>query len=87
MALSRSREYQADASGAHLIGDGEPLARALEKIEAYAKQVPMNINPAAGDRVHHQPADRAQGAVRQPVQHPPADGRPHRPPASPRVLS
>jgi heat shock protein HtpX len=46
MALSRSREYQADASGAHLIGDGEPLARALEKIEAYAKQVPMNVNPA-----------------------------------------
>jgi heat shock protein HtpX len=46
MALSRSREYQADASGAHLVGDGEPLARALEKIEAYAKQVPMNINPA-----------------------------------------
>jgi len=46
MALSRSREYQADASGAHLIGDGEPLARALEKIETYAKQVPMNINPA-----------------------------------------
>ena len=33
-------------SGAHLIDDGEPLARALEKIEAYAKQVPMNINPA-----------------------------------------
>jgi heat shock protein HtpX len=46
MALSRSREYQADASGAHLVGDGEPLARALEKIEAYVKQVPMNVNPA-----------------------------------------
>jgi len=46
MALSRSREYQADASGAHLVDDGEPLARALEKIEAYAKRVPMNINPA-----------------------------------------
>ncbi len=46
MALSRSREYQADASGAHLVHDGEPLARALEKIEAYAKQVPMNVNPA-----------------------------------------
>jgi heat shock protein HtpX len=46
MALSRSREYQADASGAHLIDDGEPLARALEKIEAYVKQVPMNIAPA-----------------------------------------
>jgi heat shock protein HtpX len=46
MALSRSREYQADASGAHLVHDGEPLARALEKIEAYAKRVPMNVNPA-----------------------------------------
>jgi heat shock protein HtpX len=46
MALSRSREYQADASGAHLIGEGEPLARALQKIEAYAKRVPMDVNPA-----------------------------------------
>ncbi len=46
MALSRSREYEADRSGARLIGDGEPLARALEKIEAYAKQVPMNVDPA-----------------------------------------
>ncbi len=46
MALSRSREYQADASGARLLHDGEPLARALEKIDAYAKRVPMNVNPA-----------------------------------------
>ena len=46
MALSRSREYQADASGAHLVHDGEALARALEKIEAYAERVPMNVNPA-----------------------------------------
>jgi heat shock protein HtpX len=46
MALSRSREYEADRSGARLIGDGEPLARALAKIESSAKQVPMNIDPA-----------------------------------------
>jgi heat shock protein HtpX len=46
MAISRSREFQADASGAELLHDGEPLARALEKIEAYAKQVPMDVNPA-----------------------------------------
>ena len=46
-SLSRSREFQADASGAHLLGDdGEPLARALEKIEAYVKQRPMDVNPA-----------------------------------------
>jgi heat shock protein HtpX len=46
MALSRSREFQADASGAHLLHDGEPLARALEKIEAYVKQRPMDVDPA-----------------------------------------
>ncbi len=46
MALSRSREFQADASGAHLLHDGEPLARALEKIDAYVKQRPMDVNPA-----------------------------------------
>jgi heat shock protein HtpX len=45
-SLSRSREFQADASGAHLLDNGEPLARALEKIEAYVKQRPMDINPA-----------------------------------------
>jgi heat shock protein HtpX len=46
LALSRSREYQADASGAHLLHNGEPLARALEKIDAYAKRVPMDVAPA-----------------------------------------
>ncbi|MDQ3957972.1 MAG: M48 family metalloprotease [Actinomycetota bacterium] len=46
MALSRSREYEADRTGAHLIGGGEPLARALEKMEVAAKHVPMNVNPA-----------------------------------------
>jgi heat shock protein HtpX len=47
MAISRSREYEADAGGARLLGTGEPLARALEKIEVYAKQIPMaRVNPA-----------------------------------------
>jgi heat shock protein HtpX len=46
MALSRSREYEADRTGAQLIDDGEPLAQALGKIEAYANQVPMKIDPA-----------------------------------------
>jgi heat shock protein HtpX len=46
LALSRSREYEADRSGARLLGDGEPLARALQKIEAYAQRVPMDVDPA-----------------------------------------
>jgi heat shock protein HtpX len=46
MALSRSREFEADHSGAELLGNGDALARALEKIEAYSKQVPMKVDPA-----------------------------------------
>ena len=47
MAISRSREYEADAGGAALLGTGEPLARALEKIDVYAKRIPMQrVNPA-----------------------------------------
>jgi heat shock protein HtpX len=46
MALSRSREYEADRSGARLIGDGEPLARALAKLDAGARRIPMDVNPA-----------------------------------------
>ena len=45
-ALSRTREFEADASGKALIGDGAPLASALAKIEAYANRVPMDIDPA-----------------------------------------
>ncbi|HUP69335.1 MAG TPA: zinc metalloprotease HtpX [Acidimicrobiales bacterium] len=46
MALSRSREFEADRTGARLIGDGEPLARALEKLETAAHRIPMDVNPA-----------------------------------------
>jgi heat shock protein HtpX len=46
MAVTRSREYEADRSGARLIGDGEPLARALAKIEASAARIPMHVTPA-----------------------------------------
>jgi heat shock protein HtpX len=45
-ALSRSREFEADRSGARLIGTGEPLARALEKLERGSRTTPMNIDPA-----------------------------------------
>lgn len=41
LALSRSREYDADRSGARLIGDGEPLARALAKLDRASRQLPM----------------------------------------------
>jgi heat shock protein HtpX len=46
MALTRSREFEADRSGARLLGDGEALARALGKLEQGAKQIPMHVDPA-----------------------------------------
>jgi heat shock protein HtpX len=45
-ALSRSREFEADRSGARLIGSGEPLARALQKLEHGARSIPMDVQPA-----------------------------------------
>lgn len=46
MALSRSREYLADDSGARFAGDPLCLASALAKLDAYSKQMPMKANPA-----------------------------------------
>jgi len=46
MAISRSREYMADATGATFAGTPEGLARALEKLGAYSKQLPMEASPS-----------------------------------------
>jgi len=46
MAISRSREFEADRSGADLLGSGEALARALDRIDATARAVPMPVDPA-----------------------------------------
>lgn len=46
LAISRSREFGADETGARLIGDGDPLAKALVAIHDSAKRRPMRTNPA-----------------------------------------
>jgi heat shock protein HtpX len=46
MAISRSREYLADETGAHLAHNPEALARALEKLSMGAQRVPMDASPA-----------------------------------------
>jgi heat shock protein HtpX len=45
MAISRSREYLADETGAKFIGTGMPLAGALKKLELQAKRRPLEANP------------------------------------------
>lgn len=46
MAISRTREYLADATGASLAGSPEGLARALEKLASYSSRRPMAANPS-----------------------------------------
>jgi heat shock protein HtpX len=46
MAISRSREFSADAGGAQIAGNPYGLADALRKIDAAAKRVPLDANPA-----------------------------------------
>lgn len=44
MAISRSREFQADRTAARMIGDGEPLAAALEKLDVASRAIPSLAN-------------------------------------------
>jgi heat shock protein HtpX len=46
MAISRSREYQADATGARICGKPQSLANALLKLETANRRLPMDVNPA-----------------------------------------
>ena len=46
LAVSRQREYLADATAATYIGEGEPLARALETLKRGTEAIPMQVNPA-----------------------------------------
>jgi heat shock protein HtpX len=47
LAVSRSREYAADATGAHFTGNPYALARALQKLDAYSRRVPMVASPSS----------------------------------------
>ena len=46
MAISRSREYDADAASAKYIGSPYPLINGLQKLETWSKRIPMNASPA-----------------------------------------
>jgi heat shock protein HtpX len=55
MAVSRSREYQADATGAHFTGNPGALASALRKMELNAARIPMQSSPATAHMYIIQP--------------------------------
>jgi heat shock protein HtpX len=46
LAVSRSREYEADATGAHTTGNPYALASALQKLDAYSRRLPLQASPS-----------------------------------------
>jgi heat shock protein HtpX len=47
LAISRSREYEADATGAHTTGNPYALASALQKLDDYSRRIPMMASPSS----------------------------------------
>ncbi len=55
LGISRQREYQADASGAQMVGYPDGLISALEKLGAYNKRIPMDVPPTTSALMIVQP--------------------------------
>jgi heat shock protein HtpX len=70
LAVSRQREYLADATGAQLLGRAAPLADALETLERGSQALPMNVNPATASLYAVNPLPRA-GVASLFMTHPP----------------
>ena len=77
MAISRSREFQADRVGAEIAGRPTGLASALRKIEAASHQIPLPVNPSAASMYIINPlrGGLAKGMTRWFMTHPPTEER------------
>ncbi len=73
--ISRSREFEADKSGAALSGDPEALARALEKLEAGARALPAQVEPAMASLFIVNPFGAVRGVARLFSTHPSTEER------------
>jgi heat shock protein HtpX len=74
MAISRSREFAADAGGASIAGNPYGLADALRKIDAVSKRVPLDANPATAHMFIVKPFSGA-GLMSLFSSHPPTEAR------------
>ncbi|WP_042317421.1 zinc metalloprotease HtpX [Desulfofarcimen acetoxidans] len=74
MAISRSREFEADATGARIAGHPDGLANALLRMEQAARQIPMQLNPAASHMFIVNPLS-VQNIARLFSTHPPIEER------------
>ena len=60
LAVSRSREYEADHTGAEITGNPMGLARALDKIDKWSKQIPLRVAPSMAHLYCAQPLTTTQ---------------------------
>jgi heat shock protein HtpX len=74
LAVSRQREFLADATGARILGTGKPLADALETLERGVQAVPLDVNPAVAALYIVHPF-RGQGIQNLFSTHPPLEER------------
>ena len=76
MAVSRQREFEADRVGALILGRPMPLARALVRLDSMARQIPMQVAPAAAPLAQVNPlAAHGGGLTRMFSTHPPTADR------------
>jgi heat shock protein HtpX len=55
MAISRTREFSADATSAHILGTAQPMISALEKLDSVGKQIPLQVSPSMSHMYIMQP--------------------------------
>jgi heat shock protein HtpX len=75
LGISRQREYEADASGARMVGHPYGLMKALEKLEAYNKRIPMDVSPTTAALFIVQPRGLGKALAGMFSTHPPLEKR------------
>ncbi len=76
MAVSRQREFEADRTAAEILGTAEPMMGALQKLDALARRIPMDLPPAAAPLAQVNPlAAHSGGISRLFSTHPPIEER------------
>jgi heat shock protein HtpX len=78
LAISRSREYEADATGARETGNPYALARALQKLDNYSRRIPLQASPATAHLFIVAPLLGSGGIANFFSTHPPVKDRIHR---------
>jgi len=75
LAISRSREYEADATGAHITGNPYALASALQKLDAYSRRMPLQASAATAHLFIVAPLISSGGIASLFATHPPIQDR------------